>query len=275
MQALYNNTTGFGNVALGQNALYDLNITANDGSGNNTALGYNTGRGIATGIDNTIVGANVTGLSSTLSNNIIIADGSGNQRINVNRSGNVGMGTTTPQSKLAVPKEVSIGADYDTAAPTNGLIVEGKLGIAASTSPASPQATLDYTGSTEDGLILNDTNASAGSEFVRVNSNSLSAGIGSIQNISNTSVAYNTTSDLRLKQNIATTTAGLATLMQIPVVDFNYINDPTHTRRQASSRNGSIRRIRKPSARTGPPRPVPSAPQHHGRWTTAVSPRSS
>ncbi|MDE1944828.1 MAG: hypothetical protein KGI03_00950 [Patescibacteria group bacterium] len=43
-----------------------------------------------------------------------------------------GFGTTSPQSKVAVSGGVSIGADYNTAAPTNGLIVEGKIGIASS-----------------------------------------------------------------------------------------------------------------------------------------------
>jgi hypothetical protein len=44
---------------------------------NNTALGYNTGLGITTGSGNTILGANVTGLSANLTNNIILANGTG------------------------------------------------------------------------------------------------------------------------------------------------------------------------------------------------------
>jgi hypothetical protein len=75
--ALDSDTTGYGNTAVGMEALYDLNITANDGTGRNTAIGYNTGRGIVTGVDNTILGANVTGLDAALSNNIIIANGTG------------------------------------------------------------------------------------------------------------------------------------------------------------------------------------------------------
>jgi len=62
---------------MGMYALYDLNITADDGSGANTAVGYNTGRGIVTGVNNTILGANVQGLAATLSNNIILANGAG------------------------------------------------------------------------------------------------------------------------------------------------------------------------------------------------------
>ncbi|MDO8576433.1 MAG: DUF5011 domain-containing protein, partial [bacterium] len=49
--------------------------------------------------------------------------------------GNVGIGTTTPGSKLSVAAGASIGANYGVAAPTNGLIVEGNVGIGTA-SPA-------------------------------------------------------------------------------------------------------------------------------------------
>lgn len=47
---------------------------------NNTVVGYSTGRGIVTGSGNTILGANVTGLPSGLTNNIVLADGTGTIR---------------------------------------------------------------------------------------------------------------------------------------------------------------------------------------------------
>jgi hypothetical protein len=75
--AIRNNTTGSNNTGVGVSVLTDLNITANDGSGNNTAVGYGTGLGITTGINNTIIGANVTGLSNTLSDTVVLADGAG------------------------------------------------------------------------------------------------------------------------------------------------------------------------------------------------------
>src|SRR3989338_5513263 len=70
---------------------------------------------------NTILGANVTGLSSTLSNNIIIADGQGNQRINVDGTGNVGIGTTTPGSKLTVVGDITTTGDFMASAGTAGF----------------------------------------------------------------------------------------------------------------------------------------------------------
>lgn len=44
--------------------------------------------------------------------------------------------------------------------------------------------------------------------------------------------AYNTSSDRRIKENIATTTAGLSTLLKIPVNDFNFATDRNKTRVQ-------------------------------------------
>ncbi|MBS1968997.1 MAG: hypothetical protein JSU04_01750 [Bdellovibrionales bacterium] len=58
--------------------------------------------GITTGNNNTIIGARVQGLDPNLSNNIIIADGAGNRRINVDSAGKVGIGTNTPSSQLEV-----------------------------------------------------------------------------------------------------------------------------------------------------------------------------
>ena len=52
-------------------------------------------------------------------------------------SSNVGLGETSPASKLSVSGSASIGASYDTTtSPNDGLIVEGNVGI-GTTSPAS------------------------------------------------------------------------------------------------------------------------------------------
>lgn len=124
-QALYANNTGSYNTALGALAGYDINTATSTGA--NTVIGYNTGRGITTGVNNTILGANVSGLSSSLSNNIIIADGAGNRRINVDSSGNVGIGTTTQSSKLTVAGDIfATGAlrDSTNSAGTSGMVLQ-------------------------------------------------------------------------------------------------------------------------------------------------------
>jgi trimeric autotransporter adhesin len=93
----YANLSGNNNTAIGSSALHDVTT-----SNNNTAVGTNTGGGITTGGNNTIIGANVLGLPAALSNNIILADGQGNRRINVDANGNVGIGTTSPTKLLEV-----------------------------------------------------------------------------------------------------------------------------------------------------------------------------
>jgi len=60
----------------------------------------------------------------------------GYKNISFNASGgNVGVGFTGPANKLSVNGAASIGSNYNTAGPANGLIVEGNVGIGV-TNPA-------------------------------------------------------------------------------------------------------------------------------------------
>ena len=114
-QALYSNTTGSRNSAQGYAALHSNTIGSS-----NTGVGYNTGRGITYGSGNTILGANVTGLAAGLTNNIILANGTGaikaqNDGTDWNFTGNVGIEITAPTAKLHI-----VGS-----ADTQQLIVKG------------------------------------------------------------------------------------------------------------------------------------------------------
>jgi hypothetical protein len=93
-QSLFSNASGSRNTTIGENA--GTNITSGN---NNTIVGYNTGTTISTGSNNTIIGSNVS-LPAATSNNIVLADGVGNRRINVDATGNVGIGTPTPTAQL-------------------------------------------------------------------------------------------------------------------------------------------------------------------------------
>lgn len=89
---------GRGNTAIGGSAGYNVNTVNNY----NTFIGFRAGAGLVSGKSNTIIGANVSGLSASLSNNIIIADGDGNRRINIDQNGNIGIGTNTPKFPLDI-----------------------------------------------------------------------------------------------------------------------------------------------------------------------------
>jgi hypothetical protein len=161
VNALFSNTTGNYNNAIGVNALLDLT----EGS-NNSAFGYNTGRGITTGSNNTILGNNVTGLSAGLSNNIIIADGSGNRRINVDGNGNVGIGTTEPEQILHTKTSSNVAFLGESSSGSNTAYMYLKNAGSSSTY------TVGY-GSIGDAALI----STAGAERVRIDSTG-NVGIG-------------------------------------------------------------------------------------------------
>lgn len=114
-ESLYSKTTsGNGCVAIGYWSQYACTSGAQNTSiGNlslnelttgslNISIGHNSGDGITTGSYNTIIGCNITGLSASLSNTIIIADGQGNKRIYVDSDGEVGLGTESPGARLEI-----------------------------------------------------------------------------------------------------------------------------------------------------------------------------
>ena len=127
---------GLNNTAVGKSASY--NVTTGS---NNTILGCNTGLGITTGGKNTIIGANVTGLSSALSNTVILADGDGNQRLYIISTGNVGIGTTGPNTLLNLSNDtdttITIDLYNNTGAASPAVKMRKAQGTAAAPAAVS------------------------------------------------------------------------------------------------------------------------------------------
>ena len=100
---LSTNTTGSNNTALGYRAGVALSGSNNTIVGNNagaalgvsssnTLIGNSAGVNLTTGSCNTLVGG--YGGTTTLSNNVVLSDGAGNIKLQVNENGAVGVGTT-------------------------------------------------------------------------------------------------------------------------------------------------------------------------------------
>ncbi len=168
---LLSNTTGSNNTASGNKAL--LNNTTGS---NNTAIGDNSGGGITTGSGNTLVGAKIgyyVALSANLTNNIILANGTGdikaqNDGTNWTMQGNV---TGASFIKSGGTSSQFLKADgsvdsttYLTAAGTatnvSGIVAIANGGTGATTGAgaltnlgAAPTASPTFTGTVTAGPI--------------------------------------------------------------------------------------------------------------------------
>jgi len=119
-------TTGSRNTLIGASAGNDITTGTY-----NLMLGYNAGDGIDTGVNNTIIGS-ISGLTSTLSDTVIIAAGT-TERMRIDSVGNVGINTTNPDAsaKLQVdsttsgflPPRMTNAERNAIASPQVGLIV--------------------------------------------------------------------------------------------------------------------------------------------------------
>jgi len=132
------------------------------------------------------------GYLGTLSNHALFLQTNGTNRMTIDTSGNVGIGTTNP-STFPNP-----GVAFNPITNNTGLIMIG--GNSSMCNGCS--------------MVLFSKNGSAIADI------SHNTGTGGVN--------YNTTSDRRVKENIATTTLGLDALMRLPVRDFNLIDDPIH-----------------------------------------------
>lgn len=141
-----NYNTGFGASVLSSvttgayNSVYGRNAGASITTGQyNTFIGQGTGSGITTGSYNTIIGSQISSLSSSTSNNIVIADGQGNQRIRIDATGNAGFGTTTPSYKVDVSGTLRASGAVNLANYTNGLLkVDGSGNVSTDNNSYAP-----------------------------------------------------------------------------------------------------------------------------------------
>ena len=187
-KAGYTNQTGLSNVFVGESAGYFSTV---DG---NTFIGQDAGYYVTTGSKNTILGGYNGNQNSldirTASNYIVLSDGDGNPRGVFDSSGNLGIGNTTPSTT-----------------PASGFVFQPAWTAANNGAFAVGHASGSASGSRYGVFAYNSTE------------------IGSITQSGTTAVAYNTSSDYRLKENVQPMTGALATVTALKPVTFNWKSD--------------------------------------------------
>ncbi len=121
------------------------------------------------------------------------------------------------------------GANYTTVTGSERMRIDenGNLSFGGLTDPtAAPNPGMTFQPSVGTVNIGNSAGASGAvfAGFYRSGTK-----IGSITQNGTTAVAYNTTSDRRVKENITDSREGLQKLMEIGVKDFSFKADPSHT----------------------------------------------
>ncbi len=155
-------------------------------------------------------------------------------------AGSMGFGTTNPQNRLDVEGSAVIGAarSGSTAAPANGLLVQGFVGMGDVTTPAQPLHVQDNrsgnrvaffhntnTGTTADGIAIRLENTSSSNDYVYFERTS---GLvqGRIAGNGSGSVSYLTSSDRRLKTNISKFEGGLDMVLKMKPKNYVFKSSP-------------------------------------------------
>jgi len=105
----------------------------------------------------------------------------------------------------------------------------GRLFVNVTTASLGSRMHIKYTGSTEQGLVLeNSVNNSSGAAIRFVDHTGAFTGGGVYFSDSN-SINYATSSDARLKENVADMTGAIARVKALAPKRFNFITDPNIT----------------------------------------------
>lgn len=121
---------------------------------NNLSTGVSGGQTLigSTSTNSGITYKTTTGVGSTGADHIFqVGNNGATEAMRMLNNANVGIGTSTPQSKVDIEGGLAVGATYSgtTAAPTNGAIIEGNVGIGVS----APTSKLQIAAGTQTDLI--------------------------------------------------------------------------------------------------------------------------
>jgi len=166
----------------------------------------------------------------------------GSERMRIDSSGDVGIGTTSPSKKLQVEGNVQFGDGGGFDMNINGtrhqfsiggsekmrITNDGQVFIGTSSEINVGFLCLQFNGTNNNGIVLKTTRSQTGSHFMRfLNSSGNIA--GEIEHNGTTTVNYVESSDYRLKENAVAISDGITRLKTLKPYRFNFKSEPDRT----------------------------------------------
>jgi len=161
---------------------------------------------------------------------------SGQLRIASNGSNGTRMGfisTSTNGKTYQVGSNFIIGTGefgiYDATAAATRMIIDssGNLLVGTTTNTTNTKGIISYDGSVNNGFALIDsTGTTAGTRYALFIQRGTGTTVGSISTTTSTT-SFNTSSDYRLKENVALMTGALETVAKLKPVTYDWISDKT------------------------------------------------
>jgi hypothetical protein len=194
------------------------------GAGTNPTASGNTGAAIIAGSGKDL--SFFTGASISTGNPGDPSDPANVSRMTIRASsGNVGIGTVAPQSQVDIRGTTKVMATTDTQTGNfwNGTSNVNGFEVTANSGTGDVFVGIQRAGALAPLHLAKPAGAAVGDPFALFVVNA--ANVGAITRTAG-GVAFNTTSDERLKENIRPSSKGLSEVMKIRVSDYNYKSAP-------------------------------------------------